>query len=166
MSYMDRFKHADDIITHLDAIVPSLTDNALKAKYAGLLAVAGVTVYELAIKDIFFEFADKKHAVLGVSTRVRFERINGQIKLEDLMGKHIHFFGEKYETKFRKKIEDIEIKTLKAKRVSVKSSYKNLIVWRHNFAHSASIMNTYEEVKDAYFIGQEVIHCLNETMKR
>lgn len=166
MPYHDRFQHADDLILHMDTFVPSLPDPFLKSRYIGFLSIAGVTVYELAIKDIFYAFSDKKHNVLGTAARARFERLNGQIKLKPLRGNHISFFGEKYKNRFDKNLEEREKKYMKINRVSLITSYTNLILWRHQFTHSASIITTYQEVKDAYSHGKEVIHCLNETMVR
>lgn len=49
MTYSDHFLHADDIVKHLDIIIPSITDPLLTAKYVGFVSIAAVTVYELAV---------------------------------------------------------------------------------------------------------------------
>lgn len=166
MAYQDRFNSTDELIQHLDTIVPSLTVPFLQGHYSGFLAVAGITVYELAIKDIFYAFADKKHKVLGAATRNRFERLNGQIKLGDLKARQITFFGEKYIKRFQKELEITERKILLSDKVSIQSMYGNLVIWRHSFAHKSSIPATYEEVKIAYEYGKEVISCLDSAMVR
>ena len=60
MSYTDRFIATDNLISHLNTIVGTITDPAIQANYAGFLSVSSVTVYELAIKDIFNEFASNQ----------------------------------------------------------------------------------------------------------
>ena len=65
MCYSSHFQHADDVVAHLKGFVPLLADPLLKAKYAGFVSVAAVTVYEMAIKEIFICFARRKHKVLG-----------------------------------------------------------------------------------------------------
>ena len=57
MSYLNSFQHADDVIAHLNTVLPTIADPMLKAKYTGFAAVAVVTVYEIAIKEIFINFA-------------------------------------------------------------------------------------------------------------
>ncbi len=59
MSYDDHFKLADDMIDHLNTVIDSISDPFIKSRYTGFVAVASVTVYELAIKEIFFECARK-----------------------------------------------------------------------------------------------------------
>ena len=53
--YKTRFSHADVVIKHLNtAVIPGVRDHPLlEQKYAGIVSVLAVTVYELAIKDIF-----------------------------------------------------------------------------------------------------------------
>ncbi len=81
MAYANHFRHADDVIAHLNTVVPTITDPLLVAKYSGFAAVAAVTVYELAIKEIFCEFGRRKHKILGNFTESYFDRINGRITL-------------------------------------------------------------------------------------
>ena len=166
MSYHDQFKLADDLITHMDTFVPSLPDQFLRERYIGFLSIAGVTVYELAIKDIFYAFSDEIHPVLGAAARARFDRLNGQIILDRLKGNHINFFGDEYTKRFAKDLKEREKQFIKTNRVSLTTDYSNLIFWRNQFTHLAKVIPTYQEVKDAYNNGKEVIHCLNETMVR
>jgi hypothetical protein len=58
MPYADHFKLADDLIAHLDTIVPNIADPFIVSRYIGLAAVAGVTSYELAVRDIYWKAGD------------------------------------------------------------------------------------------------------------
>lgn len=60
MIYSDRFVATDNLITHLSAIIATITDPQIQASYAGFLSVSAITVYELAIKDIFSGFGKRK----------------------------------------------------------------------------------------------------------
>lgn len=167
MPYSDHFKLADDYIVHLDAVMATIHDPFIKSRYTGFLSVSAVTVYELAIKDIFKEFANKKHKVLGNFTSAYFYRINGRIKIDDLKRDYLPKFGDKYLQKFLKKLEEKEKEILRSAGVSVKSSYGNIVTWRHHFAHEGKIPTTptYDEVKRSYSTGKELIHCLSNSMK-
>jgi hypothetical protein len=95
MSYNDRFQSTDDLINHLTVFVPTLPDEQIKSNYAGFLSASAVTVYELAIKDIFIEFAEKKNPLFGTFVGKYFDQINGHIKIDDVK-RYIKSFGEKY----------------------------------------------------------------------
>ena len=166
MAYIDRFISTDNIIVHLKPIVLGISDTAIKANYAGFLSVSAITVYELAIKDIFNDFAAKKNKIFGVYTQTHFSKINGQIFIRDLTGKHIISFGEKYKDKFNKILNTKEAEGLSVHAISIINSYANLIQCRHDFVHKGTPTLTVNEVMQFYDFGKIVIHCLYDTMKR
>lgn len=168
MAYSDHFLHADDVIAHLNGIVPTITNPLLMPKYVGFVSVAAVTVYELAVKNIFIDFARKKHKVLGHFTEAYFERINGRIKLKIIKNDYIAKFGSKYQVRFQKNIEKRSQEYFQLNHRDIRNSFSNLITWRNEFAHEGSINSTttYNEVTLAYEDGKEVIHCLAASMTR
>lgn len=166
MAYQDRFIATDNLIAHLTPIVSGITDAAIQANYAGFLSVSAVTVYELAIKDIFAEFASKKNVVFGDFVVKHFSGINGRIKLDDLKGQHIKPFGVKYLDKFEKKLKARETAVFAVSAKNVRSDYSNLILCRHKYVHAGNPSLTFQEVLDNYHTGKEVIHSLYEAMKR
>lgn len=168
MPYSDNFIHADDIVAHLDTVVPGLPDPILQAKYVGFVAVAAVTVYELAVKEIFISFGAKKHRALGIFAESFFSRINGKIRNEVLKDEYIVRFGDRYRKRFTKKLKLRADEYLSRNRRDIMSAYGNIITWRNDFAHEGHIRTqaTYSDVVQAYEDGKEVIHCLAETMTR
>lgn len=168
MPYDEHFRLADDYISHLDAVISGIADPFIKSQYTGFLAVSAVTVYELALKTIFFEFAQGKHKVLASFTNAYFARINGRIKVKVIREEYITKFGDKYLKRFDKKLEACERDILRREGASVRSSYANIITWRNGFAHEGIVPSTatYDEVRKAYRFGKHVIHCLAESMKR
>lgn len=168
MAYDDHFRLADDYITHLDLVIGAIADPFIKSRYSGFLAVSAVTVYELALKNIFRDFAARKHNVLANFTNLYFARINGRIKIDVIKDDYVKRFGDKYVKRFSKKLEARERQILRTDGASVRSSYGNIITWRNGFAHEGMVPTTatYDEVKKAYGLGKHVIHCLAETMTR
>jgi hypothetical protein len=168
MLYTDRFALVEDYLAHVDPVMATIADPFVEARYTGFIATSAVTAYELAIKDIFYAFADKKHLVLGEVTRARFFRLNGKIKLDDLKKDHVKMFGMKYLARFKKNLEIVENEYIVKFGKSPKSAYDNVIVWRHQFVHEGTLPNTtnYAEIKDQYAAGKEVIHCLFKSMVR
>ena len=168
MAYANHFQHADDIVKHLNGVVPGLADPLLRVKYVGFVTVAACTVYELAIKEIFCEFGRKKHKVLGNVTASHFERINGRIKIKIIEDDYIVRFGSVYLERFRKRLKKAERAHMTSYRRDLRSEYSNLIQWRNDFAHDgkAPTTATYQEVVTAYEDGKTVIHCLAASMVR
>lgn len=166
MAYTDKFISTDNLIAHLTPVIPTITDPAISASYAGFLSVSAVTVYELAIRDILNEFSTKKNKVFGVFTEKHFKRINGRIKLDALKGDHIPLFGDKYLIKFNKLVRNKQAAILATSRVSITDAYNNLILCRHRFVHAGNPTLTISEVINFYNYGKEIIHSLNDTMKR
>lgn len=167
MPYSDHFQHADDVVTHLNGIVPQV-DSLLAAKYTGFVSIAGVTVYELAIKEIFTEFARKKHKVFGHFVDKHFSRISGRIRLQVIRDEYISRFGNKYKDRFRRRIKKRSRDYLLAHRRDIESAYGNLITWRNEFAHEGQMNTTvtYGEAVQAYEDGKNIVHCLAECMVR
>lgn len=168
MAYHDHFRLADDLISHLDTVIGGVSDSFISSRYVGFVAVAGTTVYELAIKDIFLEFSAKKHKVFGVFATRFFERLHGRIKTGEIRNNYLPRFGDRYTRRYKKLEEQTENKFLRDHGKSVLSSYNNIIEWRNQFAHQGEIPTTpsYREVTSAYQVGKEIIHCLAKALQR
>lgn len=168
MSYTDHFRLADDYVAHLDVVIGTISDPFIKSRYSGFLAVSAVTVYELAIKNVFIEFASQKHKILGSFTSGYFQRMNGRIRVQFVRDEYVKKFGEKYVKRIRKGLDKCEKDVLRRDAESVTSCYENIITWRNDFAHEGRIpaTATYEEVRKAYTFGKQVIHCLATAMHR
>ena len=98
--YSDYFKLNDDLIQHLDLVLGSLNDPFIESRYTGFLAVSSVTVLELGLKAIFNDFSKVQHPLLANFCEVHFEKINGRIRLENIIGDYVPRFGPTYLTKF------------------------------------------------------------------
>lgn len=166
--FEDRFNLADEYLNHVDAVMQDIEDDFIKSRYLGFVAVSAVTAYELAIKDILYRFSDNKHRALGELARSKFDRLNGQIKLRDIRERHVACFGRKYSDRFDRQVEIAEQKALQNRAGSVKSSYGNLVTWRHNFVHEGEwpTTATYGDLRNAYEHGKELIRCLDRAMVR
>jgi len=168
MAYHNHFILADDIISHIDTTIGTISDPFISSRYIGFVSISAVTVYELAIKDIFIEFGRKKNKVLGNFTFSFFDRLNGRIKTKTIEDEYIKRFGDKYVQRFKAKKQKAEKKSLRDDGISILASYSNIIEWRNQFAHEGKIPAyvTYNEVKKAYNAGKKIIECLAMTMVR
>ena len=168
MAYIDRFRVANELIAHLDAALDGIADPFIKSRYVGFAAVSVATVYELALKDIFLDFASRHHRLFATFVHGHFRRINGQISTDRILGDHLPLFGGRYVDCFKEDLEALELELLRHEKVSVKTSYSNLLTWRNKFVHEGDIpaTATYEEVKNSYEYGCRLLHCLDRSMRR
>jgi len=166
--YSEHFQLADDYIGHVDDVIGAIGDDFIKSRYVGFLAVSAVTAYELAFKEIIFDFADRKHKILGSFARESFERLNGRIMVREIKETHVKKFGVRYVNKFKRQLDIKELDILKREGKSIQSSYANVIRWRNAFAHLGAIPQgpTFAEAKGAYECGKHVLHCLASSMVR
>lgn len=167
MPYANHFRLTDDLILHLNGVVASIADPFIATRYVGFVAIAGTTVYELAIRDIFVEFSEKQHEIFGQFVNKSFEKLNGRIRTSEIRGYYLPRFGDKYVKRYNRIEKWIERSVLRKRGVSVLAAYNNLIEWRNQFAHQGNIPSTpsYTEVVDTYEVGKAVIHCLARTMQ-
>lgn len=168
MAYTDHYILADGVVAHLNSIVGGIADPFLISRYVGFVSVSAVTVYELAIKEIFIGFGERKHKVLGEFTRNYFDQINGRIKTREIKERYLVLFGEKYLKRFKANLEGAEKLSLRNTNISILTSYGNIITWRHQFAHEGQVPSTvtYSEIVQSYNAGKEVIKCLADSMQR
>ena len=104
----------------------------------------------------------------GLLPSPHFSRINGRISSGEIADSYVAKFGDRYKKRFRGRRDEAEKRFLKSDRVSILSSYNNVITWRNQFAHEGTIPNTvtFQEMKKSYNYGKQLIHCLATTMVR
>jgi len=168
MSYSRHFQAAKDYIDHTNAIVSSIQDPGVRQQYIGFISTSAVTAFELAIKEVLYVFAEKKHRVFGNFVENAYKSINGRITLKDLKNHHIPRFGQKYVNRFNRMLDQREREYLQAHGRSIKSSYGQILVCRHTFVHQGAVPPnvTYEEIVKSFEPGQTVVDTLAQTMVR
>lgn len=162
----DLFTDADLFIEHAERIASNTGDDFLTSRYVGFIAVSAVTVYEVAVKKLFVEFARSQNPILANFVSAEFARISARIRLDDLKDKYLKKFGENYKNGFNELLKMREEEFLKESGASIINSYTNLIVWRHEFVHEGTIPNsaTFVEAVESYKLGKEVISVLNRVL--
>jgi hypothetical protein len=168
MSHEVHFQLTDQLISHLDKVFQESPDAFIQSRYTGLLAVSAVTGLERSVKSILIEFGKKKNVVLGRMCQHSFSRINAKIGIDYIQNDYVKPFGDRYLSRFKKRLKDLETSYLRSERLCVRSSYGNLLTWRNEFAHGGEIPRnaSFDEVKTGYRCGKLVMECLAATMVR
>lgn len=166
MAYTSRFASVDLLITQLQTLVQPGIDPLVLSSWAGLVAVKAVTAYELAIKDIFEEFAKGKNKVFGTFVKATYSRLNGRIVYKDVKDGLVKPYGEKYSKKLVKKKDAKTIEVMSSDGVDLVSTYNNLIECRHQLVHAGTFNMPFDEAVRSFQIGKKLIEVFDETMKR
>lgn len=155
-------------MARLDHAVETLDDHFYKSRFIGYVAVSAVTAFEVNVRNKVVDFSSKKHPTFGVFSSKMFEKTNARIKLSMLRDDFLSKFGDKYLKRFNSHLDKIEAESLRTIRKSVKSSYGNLVLWRHDFVHEGKLPQyaDYDEARLSYDLGKRVIECFCEALNR
>ena len=166
MGYTSKFRSVDLLIRQLQPLVQPEIDPLVLSSWAGLIAVKAVTAYELAIKDIFEEFAKGKHKVFGAFVKSTYSKLNGRILYKDVKDGLVKPYGEKYSKKLLQKKDAKTAEILASDGVDLVNTYNNLIECRHQLVHAGMFNMSFDEAVRSYQIGKKLIDVIDETMKR
>lgn len=163
MAYTDKFKPADDLFATFTGTIGIYTDD-FKSKITGFLAVSAVTCYELAIKEILIDFAASRHSEFGNFMTNHLKRINGNIQIDNLK-ELIKNFESHYSSDYENQLKSCEASLPTNQKYAMRTNYKTLILCRHSFIHANNVTLSFQECKDYYFLGKNVIKALSDTLK-
>lgn len=166
MPYTVHFRLVDDVSLHFDQAVANV-DPFLRSRYVGFYAVASAAVVELAVKDIFVEFAASHGTLFGNYCRTKYERINGKVGFDDLCKEHLKPFGMTYVKRFKRIVRAVDYRYMTKRNFSVKKSYETLFTCRHSFAHEGLVPEqiSFDDVKQGYACGKVILACLERALR-
>ena len=156
------FTDSDLFVQHLGQITQDV-DDSIAFRYVGFVAVSSVTIFEVAVKKLLIDFAEKRDPMLGRFALITFEKLNAHIQ-RDNIERHLKYFGDDYSENFKRIVDKKEQERIGEG--SLKGSYKNLLTWRHQFVHAGTLPNqaTLQEAIKAYHLGKEVVIALSDVL--
>lgn len=159
------FTDSDSFMEHLSDAIKGIEDNAVSSRYVGFVAVSAVTIYEVVIKKSLKDCAATTHPMLGTFASVIFEKLNARIRREDIES-YLKYYGAEYVDRFKELVDQKEQEHITDG--SVKSSYANILTWRHEFVHAGQLPSqaTFAEAVKSYHLGKHVVIALDEVMKQ
>ncbi len=159
------FSDYDSVIKHLAELMRQQSDGFISSRYTGFVAVSAITVYEVEVKKLFFEFASRINPILGNYVSSTMGQLSARVQREDLE-KYLSNFDEGYTERFKSLLNQKEEECLRSQRDSVKNAYANLFRWRHEFVHGGKLPQhaTFSEVVKAYDLGKEVVFALRDVL--
>lgn len=155
-------RRIDTLEGHIGDFVPVTARTVeFRADLAGLLVVAIAAAYESCVKETLTAYASRHHEAFGTFTQNQFNKLNSKVAVSDLnlyartFSNDIHrHFGEALDR--RKK--QIEARTGK----NITTAYKQILSWRHDFAHAGVRNTTIEEALATHRFAKRVLYAFDE----
>lgn len=160
---MDEILGRIDVLgKHIGDFVPA-NPNALefRADLAGLMVVAIAAAYESCVKETLTRFADRKHESFGLFAQNNYSKLNSRISLADLYG-YARLFGNEIHNKFGELLEIRRNKLEVRIGRNITASYKQILSWRHDFAHAGVRNTTVEEAIATHHLAKRVLYAFDD----
>jgi len=126
-----------------------------RSDLAGLLVISMVSSYEATVKDILLAFADRYNCeVFSNHVERQYEKINSKIDINNL-GKYLRLFDLDACDRFRKKMRNLK---------DAEIAYKQILQWRHEFAHAGNNLTTLEEALSFYIKARFVLYAFYDSL--
>jgi hypothetical protein len=151
-----------EIGQHIPAAQGALT--GFRSDLAGLLVVLICAAYENCIKEILNSYAGRQSALFRIYTQNRYEKINSRIDIQDLQS-YAKTFHPDLGLKFKSKLKETSEYYLRRASVDIKSSYGQILQWRHIFAHTGARVTTVEEVLRHHGLAKRVLFAFADSFR-
>jgi len=163
----ENFQHIRNLARDIDKKLngTSSSDQRLRNEIAGMFAVTIVASYEGIVKETLISYAGKFHPKYREHIEKDFDRLNARISVDNLkeysrrfgLKKWVGHRVKKNSTTFHKILQKKSAVVERRFRVDPMTSYENLFIWRHAYAHERATTATFNEVYNAHRVAQYVI---------
>lgn len=158
----DILVRVEQLALEIESFVPGDPRNVqFRADLAGLLVVAIVASYESCVKETLINFASKHHTAFGNFAQNHFKKLNSRISLSDLNGYASSFDGQVH-SRFGYLLKKRKDKLNARIGRDFISAYKQLLSWRHDFAHAGTRNTTVEEALATHRLAKRVLYVFDE----
>ena len=155
--YLQRIDHlAHNIQENFpDTLDPTTLE--FRTELTGLLLVSIVANYENCIKKVLSTFASNHSSQFEKYVNKKYEKLNSQIRQDDLGRYYKHFEPNNSNKKFSTILKEYDASIKQSSNKSIIEQYGNILEQRHIFAHSGQTSTTLEEVIPAHQLAKNVI---------
>ena len=132
-----------------------------RADLAGLFVVAVAASYESCVKDTLTNFAASHHPAFGAFTEKNYDRLNSRISREDLF-RYTKLFDTAVSKRYKELLAQRRVRITKIVGRDIEVSYKQILDWRHDFAHAGKRNTTIEEAIITHRLAKHVIFAFGD----
>jgi RiboL-PSP-HEPN len=142
---------------------PSLV--SLRADFAGLLTVAMAASYENCVKQVILAYCDRHHSRFRQYAENKYSQLSSKVRVEHLHG-YANDFGDDVAGAFKEDFactkKRIEFYTGK----NIEASLKQVMKWRHDFAHAWKQTTTLEEAITTHRYAKQVFIVFSKSFSK
>lgn len=143
LPHMDRINVlAYEMRNHIPISLKGSED--FRADLAGLLIVTVVASYESCVKETLISYANKQSNKFSEYVERRYDKLNSKIAINDLC-RYCSDFEPDARTRFNENLKKRKDRINKNLGQNIETKYKQILDWRHDFAHKAVRNTTIEE---------------------
>jgi hypothetical protein len=157
------FNRIEQLVAEMRQFVPSDAVGVaqFRADLAGLLVVSMAASYESCVKETLVTFASSHHIAFGNFTSNNYKKLNSRISIDDLH-RYARTFDDSVYDRFKSLLDQrkrrIDTRTGK----NIEFSYKQILSWRHDFAHAEIRNTTIEEAMATHRLAKRVLYTFDQ----
>jgi len=157
------FDRIELLVNEMQRFVPATIVGAaeFRGDLAGLLVVTIAASYESCVKEVMIMHAGRHHAAFGNFATNNYKKINSKISIQDLHG-YASNFDENIARRFKEILNTRKRKIDLRIGKNIESCYKQILSWRHNFAHARIRNTTIEEALLTHHLAKRVLYAFDE----
>lgn len=157
------FDRIDQLVQEMKAFVPSdlIGANQFRADLAGLLVVTIAASYESCVKETLIAYANRHHIAFGTFTLNNYKKLNSRISISDLH-QYSSLFDDAIAVKFKRILNERKTKIDQRIGKNIESCYKQILSWRHDFAHAGTRNTTIEEAVATHRLAKRVLYSFDQ----
>lgn len=157
------FDRIEQLVKEMTHFVPSniIGFGQFRADLAGLLVVSIAASYESCVKDTLIAYANRHHAAFGTFTLNNYKKLNSRITVSDLH-QYSSLFDDGVANKFKTILADRKKRIDARIGKNIEACYKQILSWRHDFAHAGIRNTTIEEAMATHRLAKRVLYSFDE----
>ncbi len=157
------FDRIEKLVVEMEQFVPPATKGvaAFRADLAGLLVVTIAASYESCVKDTLVNYAGRHHSAFANFATNNYKKLNSRININDLHS-YTGTFDENVSSRFKVLLEGRRTRIDARIGRNIVSAYKQILNWRHDFAHAGVRNTTIEEAIATHRLAKRVLYAFDD----
>lgn len=135
-----------------------------RSDICGLILVSIAASYENCVKSILIDFSSRRHVDFEFFINKNFDRLNSRIAVNDLY-RYTKLFGVRVHNEFTRSLGARKTRIENINGKNIESCYKEILNWRHDFAHAAVQNTTINEAMLFHRYARHVIYSFHDAFE-
>lgn len=157
------FDRIEKLVIEMEQFVPPAAKGVagFRADLAGLLVVTIAASYESCVKETLVSYAGRHHVAFANFATNNYKKLNSRIAINDLHG-YTGTFDDNVSTRFKALLNDRRKRIDARIGKNIESAYKQMLSWRHDFAHAGIRNTTIEEAVATHRLAKRVLYAFDD----